>query len=178
MVVMSTFRLVPGRSSARFEARSSLHGIYARSDHLSGFLRAFLRADGSLDSESGVEGHIEIPVDSLVSGNSLYDRELRRRMDTARYPAITGDIHLVRSSPSSPNRFQVEGNITVKGETREASGEIEITRDESGALCLSGSQRFDIRDFNIEPPRLTMLRVLPEIVVAVELYYEEETCTN
>ena len=48
--------------------------------------------DGSLDLEQPVSGELELAVERLTSGNQLYDRELRRRIDARRYPTIAGRL--------------------------------------------------------------------------------------
>ena len=38
-----------------------------------------------------------------------------------------------------------------------------------------GQSSFDIRDFGMEPPRILMLRVQPEVTVRVEIVAEKES---
>jgi hypothetical protein len=39
---------------------------------------------------------------------------------------------------------------------------------------MAGSSRFDIREFGMEPPKMLMLRVEPEVDVRVEILAEKE----
>jgi hypothetical protein len=41
-------------------------------------------------------------------------------------------------------------------------------------LRLEGRSTFDIRDFGMDPPRILMLRVHPEVAVRVEIVAERE----
>ena len=45
--------------------------------------------------------------------------------------------------------------------------------DES-TVHLTGQATFDVRDFGMEPPRILMLRVYPEVEVSVEIVAERE----
>jgi hypothetical protein len=39
-----------------------------------------------------------------------------------------------------------------------------------GSISLKGDYVFDIREFNMKPPSMLMIKVYPEIAVRVELY--------
>ena len=41
-------------------------------------------------------------------------------------------------------------------------------------ISMSGQSVFDIRDFGMDPPRILMLKVQPEVTVRVEIVAEEE----
>ena len=63
------------------DARSSLHPINTETRGITGWFEAATRTDGSLDLDQAVSGELELAVERLTSGNQLYDRELRRRID-------------------------------------------------------------------------------------------------
>ena len=44
----------------------------------------------------------------------------------------------------------------------------------NGTLRLTGESIFDIRDFGMDPPRILMLKVEPEVGVRVEILAERE----
>ena len=52
--------------------------------------------------------------------------------------------------------------------------EMTMTQDDDGTLQLEGESTFDIRDFGMEPPRILMLKVEPEVSVRVEIVAERE----
>ena len=80
------------RSCVWVSGRSSLHPINTETRGLKGWFEAGIGTDGSLDLDQPVSGELELAVERLTSGNQLYDRELRRRMDARRYPTIAGRI--------------------------------------------------------------------------------------
>ena len=78
------------RSCVWVSGRSSLHPINTETRGITGWFEAATSTEGSLDLDQAVSGELELAVDRLTSGNQLYDRELRRRIDARRYPTIGG----------------------------------------------------------------------------------------
>ena len=113
-----------------------------------------------------MSGELELAVERLTSGNQLYDRELRRRIDARRYPTIAGRV---TPSPRRPApRYVVTGEISFHGKTRTFSHGMQIVVTDE-RLTLTGEDVFDIREFGMKPPSMLMVRVYPEISVRVEL---------
>jgi hypothetical protein len=53
--------------------------------------------------------------------------------------------------------------------TRPVAGDIAISVLDQRTIRLEGAATFDIRDFGMEPPRILVLRVEPEVNVRIEL---------
>ena len=70
----------------RIEARSSIHPIDAVINGLEGFLELEVGEGGMLDLSVAPKGRLDLPVDRLTSGNALYDREMKRRIDAPEIP--------------------------------------------------------------------------------------------
>ena len=49
-----------------------------------------------------------------------------------------------------------------------------IDKVDDRTIRLSGSSRFDVRDYGMEPPRILMLKVEPEVDVRVDIQAERE----
>jgi polyisoprenoid-binding protein YceI len=160
------------RSCVWVSGRSSLHPINTETRGITGWFEASAHDDGSLDLEAQISGELQLAVERLTSGNQLYDRELRRRIDARRYPTIEGRVTGILSDGSHP-RYSVAGDIVFHGKTRsfEHVMDIEIGEDE---VSLTGDYVFDIREFGMKPPSMLMIRVYPEIAVRVELYGTRE----
>jgi polyisoprenoid-binding protein YceI len=166
------FTLDPVRSCVWVDARSSLHPITTQTRGLEGWVELTPLADGAIDLGQPVRGHLEVWVDRFSSGNQLYDRELKRRIDARRHPVILGQITGIHGTGSA-NRYQVAGDLSFHGETRRFEHEmtIEIDRESAAAsISLKGDRVFDIREFRMKPPSMLMLKVYPEVSVRVELY--------
>jgi polyisoprenoid-binding protein YceI len=156
------------RSCIWISGRSNLHPINTETRGISGWFSATTRADGSLDLDAPVSGRLELAVERLTSGNVLYDRELKRRIDAARYPTIVGEITRVRAGTAHP-AYMVSGDIAFHGKTHSFEHEMLIEVHDQSVL-LSGDDVFDIREFGMKPPSMLMIRVYPEIAVRVELH--------
>jgi polyisoprenoid-binding protein YceI len=162
------FAFDSARSYLRVSGRSSLHPIDTETRGITGWFEASPSGDGTIDLAAPVAGELELAVDRLTSGNHLYDRELRRRINARRYPTI--GARLVGVTPSAANgAYLVTGDVTFHGRTLtfEHDMTIRFDRDE---VILSGEDLFDIRQFGMEPPSMLMIRVYPEISVRLELF--------
>ena len=156
------------RSCVWVSGRSSLHPINTETRGITGWFEAGAREDGSLDLDAPIKGELQVAVEKLTSGNSIYDRELRRRIDARRHPTIEGRVTRIVADGAHP-RYSVTGDIVFHGKTRsfEHAMEIRISDDE---VALTGDYVFDIREFGMKPPSMLMIRVYPEIAVRIELY--------
>jgi polyisoprenoid-binding protein YceI len=156
----------PEASLMSLDGRSTLHLIHAETSGLTGWI------DSDLAREPGRTtvhaGKLVIPLSQLSSGNALYDAELRRRVDTRRYPTATAELSGWQPT-STPGSYRVTGNITVRGTTRVTEDEMWLSVEDERTVILNGTHLFDIRDFNIDPPRLLTVRVQPEVTIAVAL---------
>jgi hypothetical protein len=66
-------------------------------------------------------------------------------------------------------RYLVSGDITFRGVTRTFEDEMVLTSNEDGEIQLVGESTFDVRDFGMDPPRVLMLKVAPEVRVTAHL---------
>jgi len=156
------------RSGVWVSGRSSLHPINTETRGITGWFEATSREDGSLDLDRPVNGELELAVERLTSGNALYDRELRRRVDARRFPTIGGRVTRITEAGAHP-RYAVRGDISFHGKTRSFEHEMDIEVRE-GQVSLTGDYVFYIREFGMEPPSMLMIRVYPEITVRVALH--------
>jgi polyisoprenoid-binding protein YceI len=160
------YRIVPDASQVWIRARSTLHLSRTRTDGLEGHLDVEL-SEGRLDLDAPLAGRLSLDVERLSSGNRFEDRELHRRIDARRYPTIDGVLGGVEHVDG--RRYRVSGTVTFRGVTRSYKDEMDVHLLDDGALRLGGRSRFDIRDFGMEPPRLLLVRVEPEVDVRVEI---------
>ena len=104
------------------------------------------------------------PVERLSSGNALEDRELQRRIDARRFPTIDGELTDAAATPARDGRYVVRGDLTFRGVTNTLRGRDDDRPTSTTARCGSRAEStFDIRDFGMEPPRILMLTVAPEV---------------
>jgi polyisoprenoid-binding protein YceI len=163
------FTLDPVRSCIWVDARSSLHPITTQTRGLHGWVELTLTPEGTIDLQRPVEGLLEVAVDRFSSGNQLYDRELKRRIDAKRHPLILGQITGVFATESE-GHYRVAGDLSFHGETRTFAHDMTIEVRSGSTIALKGERVFDIREFRMKPPSMLMLKVYPEVAVRVELY--------
>lgn len=166
---MATFRVAPGRSQVWIEARSSVHPIHGEASGLEGQIEAEVN-DGKLDLTGAPKIRIELPVDKLKSGKSLEDAEMMRRIDARKFPTIRGEVLEVREAPGGG--YHMSGELTFHGVTRPVQGEVTMQASDS-TIIFEGEQTFDIRDFGVQPPKILMLKVHPDVKVRVRVVAEQ-----
>ena len=164
---MGKFQIVPNRSRLSLEGQSSMHPIESSTTQLEGHLEAELLDSGQLDLAAPPSGRFELAVEDLKTGNDLYDLEMKRRLDTRRYPMIVAELLELRSL-NQDNRYRAAGNLTFHGVTRRLEGDVTIIQVDERTLEIGGEQTFDVRDFHVTPPKLLMLKVYPEVKVTLK----------
>ena len=175
-----TFAFVPQASAVLVEARSSVGPISFGSTDVSGHISATMLGT-DIDLDQPLEASLSLPVDSLVSGNQLYDAEIRSRLNSQRFPTIVANLRSVTAIAS--DRFSVTGDLTIHGTTSQETGTVNVavtalaaaepasSSPGSGGITvvITGSRRVDIRDFDIELPSVLMLQIYPDVTVRFRL---------
>lgn len=167
------YRIVPDRSHVIVDARSSLHPIRTRTDGLEGHLEMDVLDGGRVNLGASPKAKLSFPVGRLKSGNPLENRELKRAIDARRYPTIDGQLVELRESEKA-GHYVARGDVTFRGVTKTYEDEMAITALDDRTLKLEGEHIFDIRDFDMEPPKFLMLRVEPDVHVRVEIVAEKD----
>ncbi len=170
---MARYRIDPQRSQVWIDARSNVHPIHASTVGLEGFVELAFGPDGSLDLSVTPSGALSLAVSRLSSGRRMEDRELHKRIDAGRYPTIEGVLG--RLEPDGDHgSYRVAGDVTFRGITRHYQERMTIEAVGERGVSLAGSMAFDIRDFDMEPPRVLVLRVEPVVTVRVDIRAERE----
>jgi polyisoprenoid-binding protein YceI len=170
---MGRFRILPERSRIWVDARSSLHPIRVETTGLRGHLDAIL-VDGALSAGSSTTGSVEIEADRMKSGNSLYDYELERRLEARKYPFIRGTVREVKPLGDG-QRYRVLGQLEFHGVTRPVEGEVRLRMLDDRTLEIEGERVFDLREYGLDPPRILMLKVYPDVRVRAQVVAEQES---
>jgi polyisoprenoid-binding protein YceI len=118
---------------------------------------------GAPDLKVAPQGRIDVDVESLKTGNVLYDHELPRQLDTRKFPRIRGEI--LEVTELDAKRYKVRGNLSLHGVTKTVEGEVTLSVLDDGTFEVEGEKVFDIRDFGLTPPRILMLKVYPDVTV-------------
>jgi polyisoprenoid-binding protein YceI len=169
---MARYRIVPERSRIEAEARSSLHPIRVETVGLEGYFDAEI-VGARLDPSGPPSGCVEIDADRLKTGNGLYDRELERRLEIRKYPRIRGEVRGMREVDSG-RRYVVRGDLTFHGVTHPEEGEVGLRTLDERTVEIEGQLIIDMRNFGLEPPRLLMLKVEPDVRVRGRVVAQRE----
>jgi polyisoprenoid-binding protein YceI len=99
---------------------------------------------------------------------------MQKRIDARRYPTIEGVLdHVIRNG--AEQSYRVSGDVTFRGVSRRLEDQMQIRAVDGETIQLDGSARIDIRQFGMEPPRILLLKVKPEVDVRVEIFAVRET---
>lgn len=152
-------------------ARSNVGPIEFGTTQIDGSMRAVVR-DRRVVLGSEVTGQLEVPVETLTSGNALYDSELLRRIDARAFPLAIIALDEAEAL-GSEDRFGVRGRMTFHGVTRPLCGVVGVSVQGDNRIVISGEQVIDIRDFDVGVPSMLKFKIYPD--VRVYLYLETET---
>jgi polyisoprenoid-binding protein YceI len=170
---VARYRIDPERSTVSIDARSSLHPIHSTTNGLEGYVDLELEPDGAVDLTVKPAAQLSLPVTRLSSGNRMEDRELQKRIDARRYPTINGVLEQMEGAVSRGS-YRVSGEVTFRGVSRSHEDEMTIHAVDEQTIEMAGTSRFDIREFGMEPPRILMLRVDPEVAIRVDIIAVKE----
>ena len=169
---------MPERSAVMVNARSSVGPITFGAIGVTGVIEASV-AGRRVCPTPFPTAHLEIDIEQLRSGNSLYDAELLRRIDARRHPTVSLDLRACNALGAT-GRYHLQGEVNFHGVSRPLDGTVSVAMPCEHTLVVRGEQVVDIRDFGVASPTVLMLRIYPDVVVGlqVEAELEDETEPN
>jgi hypothetical protein len=173
------FEVAGDRSCLTVEARSSLGPIAFSTGRLRG--RVSARIEGGLVSvEEPPQAYLEVELDSLRSGNPLYDGELLRRVDARRHPLVKLELRRVERFGEG-NCYEAGGDLTLRGVTHAIQGSVTATLREERrpvprgpefvdrCLTIAGEHILDIREWTIAQPAMPVFKMYPDVRLRLHL---------
>lgn len=151
-------------STVTIEAESSLHPISGETHAVRGTVDVHVE-EGTIVLDPPPAAMIELPVEALESGHKLQDREMRRRVDAKHHPTIRWELLGVTGGP---DRYVVEGSLHFHGVSRTFREDVTV-KVENGRFLAEGEHTFDIREFDVKPPKILNLQVHPQVKVVARL---------
>ena len=170
---MPRFRVNTARSTVKVGLRVNLHPSHIDANALSGFIECEVDEQGKprLDQPYGAE--LTLPVEAIKSGNGIQDREMRRRFDVSRYPTITATVTRGEALEGE-GRYRAVAQLTMHGQTREITGDVQLGVNGT-TMSIDGQQVINVKEFGIDPPRLIILKVEPDVDLQVHIVAERES---
>ena len=164
---MSRFEPIDGRSELALAGESSIHPLLTKTNSLNGYFEATLGEDGQIDLSAPVSGQIEVPVDSMKSNNALIDREMRNRLNMRRFPKVRAELVSIPRQ-YGVGRYHAVGDLSFHGVTHRLEGELIVQQVNTQTIEIKGEIHIDVRDFNLNPPKLLMFRVYPNVTATLQ----------
>ncbi len=146
------------RSRVMFEARYPLGDFAGTTEKVTGEFR--INPD---NVTRGVSGSVTVHPADLKTGIEGRDRDLRKALETEKYPEIRFTVEEVQASfPSLAERADIA--VTIKGVMVIRRVERPMTwtgraRIDEGKLWVRGEAELKLTDFGITPPRKFFLAV-------------------
>lgn len=162
---MPIYKVSPNESTVELEGRSSVHPLHGQAKQLSGTIEVELGADGKPDLTKPYKAELSLPAKAISWGGSMYDKETYRRLDVNKYPQITASV---QEAAASGDSYGVKVNVTLRGQSRVIDGEAKVDADGT-RLVVEGERVLDIRDFGMDPPKVLMLKVDPQVKVRAKV---------
>ncbi len=161
---LATFRIDTQRSVVTIDAKSNVHPIHQESRGLTGLVEADVRDGQLVGAPTAME--VSLAADGLDADNALETRELKRRLEVQKYPTISGRATQVAADGRT---LHVTGDVTFRGATRQVSGDVTVTVPDDDTLQLEGAATFDIRDWGMDPPRILLFKVQPDVAISIRV---------
>lgn len=161
---MTRYEIVARTSTAVVRARSSMGPVIFETVGLEGTVDVTV-VDGRVDLRCPVAASIRVPMRDLRSGNDLFDSELARRIESRVHPWTT--LRLDTADLQPDGSYRLSGVMAFHGVERVVTGAVTVERADATRLVVSGEKTFDIRDFQVPAPTMLMLKIYPEVQVAL-----------
>ena len=163
---MAKYRILPDRSTLTVEARSNVHPIRIRTPGFEGTIETETQGD-KLKLSNPARARLQIAAELMKSGIELYDAEIQRMIETRKFSQIKGE--LLRVEEKGQGSYCLRGRLSFHGVTKEIESNVTVRVSDGDTLEVEGEHTIDMRDFNLQPPKILMLQVLPEVSVRAKI---------
>jgi polyisoprenoid-binding protein YceI len=73
------------------------------------------------------------------------------------------------TATETQGRYLAEGDITFKGVTQRVSDEVTLSAPKAETIVFEGEHVFNLPDFGMDPPKIMMLKVYPDVTIRVRI---------
>ena len=169
---MPRFDVNTAQTTVQVGLRVNLHPSHINANALTGFIECELDDQGKPRLDQPYRAELTLPVDAIKSGNGIQDREMRRRFDISRYPTITAVV-TQGEALDGEGRYRATARLTLHGVTKDITGDVKLTAS-GKTLTIDGQQVINVKDFGIDPPRLIILKVEPDVDLRIHIVAARE----
>lgn len=169
---MPRYRVDTARSGVEIGLRVNLHPSHITATGVRGEVECELDDAGHLRLDRSYSAELTLPVAAISSGNALQDRVMRGRLDS-RYPTITARIVSGTAVSVDEGRYTATAKLTINGQTRDVTREVRL-QFTNGTLTADAMTSINVQDFGIDPPRLIVFKVEPDVDISAHIVAEQE----
>lgn len=121
---------------------------------------------------------LEISAPSMTTGDGAKDKMIKGKdfFYAKEYPTVSFTSTKVIPS-SDPNKFQVQGDFTLRGVTKSVTLQVTLDRDHKGGGQIYADLSFDRRDFGMTHS-VPLVRVGDSVRVRLDLYVVAKAVAN
>jgi polyisoprenoid-binding protein YceI len=167
------FQVNTAQSTVQVGLRVNLHPSHINANALSGYIECEVDEQGKPRLDQPYTAELTLPVDAIKSGNGLQDREMRRRFNVSKYPTITATV-THGEALAGEGKYRAAAQLNMHGIRREISGDVQLSVDGT-TMTIDGQQVINVKDFGIDPPRLIILKVEPEVDLQVHIVAQRQS---
>jgi polyisoprenoid-binding protein YceI len=167
------FEVNTAQSTVRVGLRVNLHPSHINANALTGYIECEIDDQEKPRLDQPYRAELTLPVDAIKSGNGIQDREMRRRFDVSRYPLITAVV-THGEALDGEGRYRATARLTMHGVTKDVTGDLTLSVNGT-TMTIDGQQVINIKDFGIDPPRLIILKVEPDVGLQVDIVAERRS---
>ncbi len=166
------FKVNTAQSTVKVALRVNLHPSHIDANALSGVIECQVDRQGRPRLDRPYSAKLTLPVDAIKSGNGIQDREMRRRIDASHFPTITAAV-THGEALDVDGRYRATARLTMHGQTRDITGDVQLGV-KGRTMTVDGRQVINVKDFGIDPPRLIILKVEPDVDLQVHIVAEQQ----
>lgn len=147
MLQAQVMKIIPASSSITIQGTSNLHDWKSKAEQVSG--QMVLSGDNKLNSLA-----VEIPVNSIKSGERLMDSKTMETFNAKKHPNISFRMTEVSQVQMTGTGMQVSvtGNLTMSGTTRKVTVKANGKQLKPGTYVFNGDLALKMTDFGMKPP--------------------------
>lgn len=149
-------------SQLQVDGTSSLHDWEVMTHTVKGYLSFHDHGAETLDAITDLTSkqtnpvlHVEVPVNTLASGENGLDKKMYKAMNTNDHPTVTYDLttaHITGKSEDGELKLATQGVLTINGVQQTVDIPMRINSLSYNRLQISGSTDLKMTDFKVKPP--------------------------
>lgn len=122
---------------------------------------------------------VEIPVESLKSGNGKMDNNAYAALKSEKHPKIyfqLKDFENINQN-NGKNELVVPGKLTIAGTTKTVNIKVQYRTDSKGNLLVSGSKAIKMTDYGVTPPEVMFgtVKTGNDITINFDLFLAQQS---